>query len=334
MTFFQKNCIRIHPRTKIAAEDILRGKADEALTLAKNNPVMLHYPIEAKDPSNRRVKGTLLQIAIAAGDVNIGEQELKDEKGQGIAERLSSLMLKEDVEKQLAAWFPLGWKDINDKRMKRYLNALEQFAKSIIKAKMPKIKSKIGMSVQDVEDAQVKCQSIINRLQEALQPDPNEVVTCGYIFDTKIFYLAFKLFESKLRRFGGWETLKTTLFWVNGFGSLQAIASARDAHVIREGIGYVIRNKKFPERTFENPDRGSYYTIKIFGSSCFFTPSSGLGRDYFLGSYGANVSLYVPCDLRHWEPILWKSYDEQKKQSERTMRQLETPAKKSTCVVM
>ena len=63
---------------------------------------------------------------------------------------------------------------------------------------------------------------------------------------------------------------------MNGIGSLQCVASSRDAQVCRKGIGYVVDERHMPERGLKNAD----------GSSLFSLTSSRLGVDFFLGYYG------------------------------------------------
>ncbi len=78
-----------------------------------------------------------------------------------------------------------------------------------------------------------------------------------------------------LKRFGGWSSLISDLVWVNGYGSLQYVASACDAHIHRKGIGSVVDSGVVPARTLKNSDGSTY-----------FSPVSRLGLDFYLGYYG------------------------------------------------
>lgn len=87
-----------------------------------------------------------------------------------------------------------------------------------------------------------------------------------------------------LTGFGGWWTIISDVFWVNGFGKLQSKLSSRDAQITNEGIGYVVDDGRIPPRTLVNRDRHTY----------FFNSSSLLGRDFYLGYYAGAPALGAP----------------------------------------
>ena len=307
-SFFTKNLAHILNQT---ANDILDGsqaKVDRVIKLVKEKPFILNYPTEGSDRLGRRVKGTLLQIAVMSGDVNIRELKEEEKQHRGIVELLQEAgkLSKDDVAKQLQpVLFSTDAIEANAARNERIFAAVKQFGESILQAGIAEEPAQLSAEV--LQPAQVKYQSAIDAFRATLQATLNDVITSGYVFDTSILHQAMTWFEQEnnLDRFGGWWTLASDVFWVNGIGSLQCVASSRDAQVCRKGIGDVVDNYQMPERGLKNADRSSLFSLT----------SSRLGLDFFLGYYGAHGS--AECVLRSLgrraRPS-WKSYVEQKQQ--------------------
>lgn len=78
-----------------------------------------------------------------------------------------------------------------------------------------------------------------------------------------------------LTGFGGWWSNESDVFAVNGMGKLQSKLSSRDAQVMNPGIGHLVDGGIIPARTLT--------------TSCghFYHSSFCLGRDFYLGYYGA-----------------------------------------------
>lgn len=157
----------------------------------------------------------------------------------------------------------------NEKRNRRVLSTVIEFAENLIKTDLPTR----WITDADFKETQATSQPYIDAFKNTLPPDPNEVITCCYIFDPQILATATLWFEDEkiFDRFGGWWSLKTDLFWINGFGSLQSATSAYDAQVICKGIGNVTHNSVLPNRLLKNSKNSSY----------FFNASSRLGIDFF-----------------------------------------------------
>jgi hypothetical protein len=260
----------MHPDAALVANLILRGEekdVKEALTLIKKNPDLLRYHTLATDPLGRQIKGTPLQIAAIAGDMDLKEG-IQDEKDRGMVERLiaASNLSKEEVANQLECITSIKAKQINEKRNQRILSAIIRFGEAIIESKADN---------KSFETYQAHCKPLIDQLEKDLQPDSKDVVNKGYVFDPKILHDAMKWFEDNVKRFGGWWSNKSDVFWVNGIGKLQSRLSSRDAQVIRAGIGDLVDNERLPARTLNNSD----------GLSYFFNTTSRLGKDFYLGYY-------------------------------------------------
>lgn len=259
----------------ILANLILHGEEkdiEEVLKIVKKKPILLHVETEARDPLLRPISGTLLQIAAMAGDVNF-KSGIQDEKEQGVVERLIAAgdLSKEETADQLQCLVSKKAIEENENRNQRILASIKRFGEGITETKADK-----NMSF---EAYQIRCKSLIDQLEKDLQPDIKTVITTGYVFDPKILHIAAKWFEDNVGRFGGWWSVQSDVFWVNGFGKLQSKLSSRDAQVTRAGIGYLVDDGVVPGRTLNNSDKTSY----------FFNSSSRLGVDFYLGYYGGGV---------------------------------------------
>lgn len=254
-TLFGNLSTLYHSQAKLAAYHILSGDPEEVKRLVNRNPLILYCSIEIKDHQGRRVKGTPLQIAAMAGDFNI-----RNKKGSGMVERLRCYLSKEEAIKQLLAKFPPGWEKETEERMKPYLTALNKFIKEIVKAK-----------ADTYLELEAKCESSIKKFRHSLIPNPNQVITSGYIFDPQILCTAMELvepFEKNTVLSGGWCSNKSAFFWVYGIGSLQACASVCDIQIFKEGIYNVINESTLPNRLLNFSDEIPSALFSL-GSSCF-----------------------------------------------------------------
>lgn len=113
---------------------------------------------------------------------------------------------------------------------------------------------------------------------------------------------------TNLNRFGGWWSIVSDVFWVNGFGQLQPKLSARGKDVAHHGIGPVVGSKEIPAR-------GSSCTL--LGIS-YINSSSGCGVSHFLGYFGSRARAWRCATAGvlgyGWALRLWKTYVEQKQQ--------------------
>ena len=236
---------------------ILRGEekeVKEALALVQQNPDLLRYFAKMKDPRGRWVNRTPLQIAAMAGDVDL-QEGIRKEKNRGLVERLklAGRLPDEEVKEQLEAVLTSKEAiEANEKRNNRVLDVIKAFGEGIIQ-KANEYKG------NNFAEFQTLCQPVIDQLEKELTPNPNEVITLGYIFDPKILQLTAEWFEKNVHRFGGWWSIQSDVFWVNGFGLLQSNLSSRDAQVIRPGIGHLVNSKIMPARTLNNADGTSYF---------------------------------------------------------------------------
>jgi hypothetical protein len=231
-----------------------RRDVEEALMLIKKKPILLHITTEARDPLGRRVKGTLLQIAAMAGDVDL-RPDIKKEKDKGLVERLISLghFTKEEIAQQLECITSREAKKINHERNQRVINAVIQFGK-------------------DLEGGNIN----------ALHIDNSEVITQGYIFDPKILQKCLGWFnQSKLDEEEGCSLNPLRyVFLIQGYGKLQSLLSSRDAQVVNAGISAFSSDctppYQIPARSFKNADGATY----------FFNVNSRLGIDFYIHHSG------------------------------------------------
>ncbi|MHB1948980.1 MAG: hypothetical protein ACYCQI_12810, partial [Gammaproteobacteria bacterium] len=256
---------------------LLRGEeadVNEALALLakklEKDPAYLNYHVIAADPLKRQVKGTFIGIAAMSGDVNL-KSGLLDESTWGLVERLAKLGKLSDAEvtEQLKVVTSPEAKDVNEKRIKRVLDAMTIFEEGVI----AKYKEYEG---NNFEEFQKMCQPLFDDLDKGLTPPPDEIITCGFVFDPAILERAEMRFKENVERFNGWFSLQADVFWINGFGKLQGKLSSRDAQVICAGIRRFVNDGRMPPRSFKNSD----------GTFHFLDPHSLLRRAFYLGYYG------------------------------------------------
>lgn len=281
-SFFRPSSLAV-----LAAHYVLWGHLDEVMAIVKMDRSVLKPIIEARDPMGRRVRGTLLQIALAAGSVNPFEMSEREEP-HGIAEHLARHLTKEEVKAQLEVQFPFNWEEKTTERMQLYVKAAITFGEKIIRTRVP-----AGSTLL------VECQPIIDQYRISLASNLNEVVTSGLVLDPKIFFQMRRWFTQNLARFNGWNNDKMDLFWIVGYGSLLRLASADDAHIIRYGIKNVIKLHQRPDRSLILADGSFYYTADA---------SSGLGSSFFIDDLSfkreGHKSIFRPSPWMFVEDIM------------------------------
>ncbi|MHB1948473.1 MAG: hypothetical protein ACYCQI_10220 [Gammaproteobacteria bacterium] len=262
---------------------LLRGEeidVNEALALLakklEKDPAYLNYHVLATDPLKRQVKGTFIGIAAMSGDVDL-QSGLLDESTWGLVERLAKLgkLSNAEVAEQLKVVTSPEAKDVNEKRIERVLKALANFEEDIVK-KRAEYKGRNFVEFQQM------CQPVFDDLDKALTSPPNEIITCGFVFDPAILERAAKRIEDNVKRFEDWFSLLASVIWLNGFGKLQARLSSRDAQVICAGIGNFVEYGRRPRRSFKNYD----------GGFNFLDLHYLLGRTLYLGFYGSCYGNY------------------------------------------
>lgn len=144
----------------------------------------------------------------------------------------------------------------------------------------------------------------------------------------KIFAAASKAehIVTNLNRFGGWWSIVSDVFWVNGFGQLQSLLSSRDKDVAHHGIGKVVDSK-------EIPPRGS---CSLEGIS-YINSSSGCGVSHLLGYYGLRAqdadTPFAVDGLRAGRGAVGKLMSS-KNNSIAKFMQCPAPSKQGRCVIL
>lgn len=231
---------------------------NNTLELAKQYPSSLLIPVEIKDPHGQRVRGTPLQIIAAAGDYNTRKMK-PEEKNYGLVERLRPCFPNpDDFDQQLKQWFePDSEKQITNKLMAPYVSALITLGREIITSQellTPEPPS--GMHYSRYPEfflESLRAPSVAKlrtKFIEALTPDPNHVVTSGFLFDLQIFIDFEEIWEAfatnskvgdkerpNLRPFNHKEG---TLFAAIAFPALQARVQRIDLEILIHGISSVI----------------------------------------------------------------------------------------------
>jgi hypothetical protein len=278
--FFTRYISQIQYRLEQAANDLLHdGNIDKGLALIEQNPHVIHIETQGRDRFGRHIQAkTLLQMAAMNGHFNNRDKKAEEKKDHGAVELFSQAagLTKDEAATQL---FPVLFSDeaINENkaRKNRVLAVVKEFGESILKRKADLPKS--WNTIEEFKAAQAKCKPEFDKLRnDLIRIVSNEVIKLGFILDTDITVEFDKWFTENLTRFGGEVSLISDLIWTGGYGSLQYVSAAPDAHIHRHGIGPVVDSGEIPARTLKNSDGSSH-----------FSSTSKLGLDFYLGYYGA-----------------------------------------------
>ncbi|MES2218115.1 MAG: hypothetical protein V4501_06870 [Pseudomonadota bacterium] len=307
------------------AKLILSGEkedVEEAVALVKNDASLLNYTVRVTATNGRTVEGRPLEIAAMAGDFNLKEN--LEEKDRGVVERLAlaAELSKEETNRQLEVITSEEAKKANKARNKVILAAVKAFGEGIIKVRETS-------DERNSKKFQALCQPVIDQLEKALQADPKEVITLGYIFDIKISQDAAKWFKENIDRLGDWSSIQTKVFCINGLGKLQYHSSARDGQVIKAGIINFTYHGNIPARTLKNDD----------GSSDFDNSASRLGVDFYFEMYGGHHVIVPAHGLSRNTPWAWCDLFEELISSKNSSitkltQHLDNPKRQSTCQIM
>lgn len=277
LTFFGKRFPELMDAdAAVVANLLLSGEENDieiAIATIKNNPDLLRTHTMVFDRKQRCIKGTPLQIAAMAGDVDLID-DIADAKNQGAVRKLIEVsdLSRSEVIEQLKCITSEEAKQKNKERNQRILNAMIKFASAIISEEKK-------CSDKRLHVFQRHCQAHITELEKDLQPDPNEIMTAGFIFDPKVLYLAAEWFKKHIQDFDDWYSVVSDVFWINGWGKLQDKLLARDAHIIRAGIAKLF-DGVIPPRSMD---------VRDGETSDIFNTTACLGVDYCLGNYGTRL---------------------------------------------
>jgi len=232
----------------------------------------------------------------------------------------SGRIFDESILYKAADWFQYGYelclmpnqpdKEIKLEKEKLYLEVKEgRLAYSVITPdgkEVRHIKTKIKVP-QDFK---------LNELNE-LESELKEQIFAAASKDKHVI--------TNLDRFGGWWTIASDVFWVNGFGQLQPKLSERGKDVVHHGIVPVVDRKEIPVRGARSPEGVS----KV-------NSSSGCGRSFFLGGYGRREACgrgIVRVRASRRASLLGKLMSS-KNNSIAKFMQCPAPSKQGTCVIL
>jgi hypothetical protein len=280
-TFFSNVNVLYHKTTEQIAHNLLFHKnlnRKEIREFLWNNQQYLYIEVEVKSPSGQRVRGNLTGILSSAGARNTREME-PGEEPDGLVEWLSSCFKNpDDFEAQREAW-EKNCKAATAITMGPYREAIETLAQEIIDSKnIPNV------NYRDVPHDQFETLllnlPIAQKFRNALKPNPDHVVTSGFLFDMQIFIDFMEIFERRVggadqeNTLGGWESHKSDLFDAIVYPALQLRCERSDHMIFKKGIDHVVDNK-------ESPDEGNYSAV--FGARNL----AGFGVTHCFCSYGA-----------------------------------------------
>lgn len=260
-----------HPKATKVANLGLSGEAeeiDEAEEIIKADPSVMHYRVLAHDRLDRHALGRPFEVMLIGGDVDI-KPDLKEIKHRGAAERfaLAGKLSKQQIEEQDQVLTSDEAKDTDAIRSSRTIDIMKKFGKDVLAVRPKDVEFKKFQGTH--------CKTLIDDLETDLLRDAKEeVVMMGKLFDGPLILGKVETWYDENEKY--FNLNQDWVFGSNGYGTIQFILSARDGHVERPGFGRFV-DGEMPPRTLKNPD----------GTSHFGRPSSRLGRDFYIGYYGA-----------------------------------------------
>lgn len=172
---------------------------------------------------------------------------------------------------------------ITAKRMENYLTALTDFARDISALDEQQL---VEATTSAAGNWKAKwknmlelpaCASIIRKYRAALHACRQKMVTMGFVFSPMVLADAIDQYwheDRNLRNgLGTLSNCKNGLFWVVGFGSLQAQASQADLLVLLQGIYQVANLNKFKKTNLQDfsfqemalDALGDFFFLDLFG---------------------------------------------------------------------
>ena len=244
-----------------AADDILRGSSDTdplCIAIVKSDPSLLREVVEVKDALGRKVRGTPLQIAAMARDLDLCKELTQ-------AGKLS----REEIVQQLGVIVSPEAKEVNQARKQRALDAVIQFTNDFVRAIKSYESRSYGCKEDEVASEYSEFKKQINdilpsQLQAALTPDPDEVITAGYIFDLSVLVEVIHWFTQRNIAWAGEQFNFYNEHWcINVIGKLQALVSGRDAQFFHQGLCSPVSRIKVSAE--ELTDLGKTFFLGIAG---------------------------------------------------------------------
>jgi hypothetical protein len=234
---------------KIAHDLLFHIDIEKNLELVRENQQCLYTVVELKDPHGQRVRNHLVGILSSAGDRNTREMK-PDEKPDGLVERLGSCFKNPDDFKAQRENWEKNCEAATAITMAPYEQAIRTLCLEIIDSKeIPIVDSE---SIEYEEFEQLLNLSIAQKFRNALKPNPDYVVTDGFLFDMQIFLY----FIEQLKRLVGNNDEKNTLgsrcfksaaFDAIAYPALQFRSEIGDRKIFKRGIGNVVDKKQSPD---------------------------------------------------------------------------------------
>ncbi len=236
--FFDINVFYFINATKATHNLLNRIQVENTLSLIRQNPQILFISVEVKDHHGQRLKGKLVQVLASAGEFNPIELEIGDTP-YGLVHILEAYFPnRDDFTSQLAERFKPGHEIVTQKRMERIEKAIEVLINDAIENKE---------ILQDMALETLLNLPIARKFRASINPDPNDVVESGLVWDLRIFITFIKLFEEKYEdldfMWGKKCDFVDALIW----SSLQKRSSLPDFEVFKKGI-YNVKKMSLPDR--------------------------------------------------------------------------------------
>ncbi len=224
--FFSANATNTN---KIAHNLVYHIDIDNTLKLAKEYPDSLLNEIEIIVPHGYRVRGTVLKILAAAGEF---------EKNIGLVALLRPCFRNDsDFIQQLSEQFREGWEVETEQRMAPLVLAIKTSFVELAKTKL----------VESNSFDELSQMSFITNLKSAFTPNPEQVVTLGYIYSPQVFSDFFKIWNDSASALGGLESHHSKAAFLI-YGVLQAHLQRMDLEVYRAGVSRVLTHQYLPKR--------------------------------------------------------------------------------------
>lgn len=252
---FGKDIKSANERIEEFVSCVVLGKKEETEKRLKQDPRVALFKAQVLDESGYLLYGTGLQCALALGDVSLDGKN--GEMAELIIRYLKTLPSgagEKAIYVQTKEQFPNGWKEEEEERAKRDLEALEKVFASISASKKN----------QD-------CQQALQAFRDYLKP--KRIITSGKCFNHKLLVHALEQYRSLIfashaqnqnnlfssTPYSNYR--KVDLFWCQVIGLIQSYLPVCDVQIMCSGLNAVAQGQKPFTRITAFADGRSYFPL-------------------------------------------------------------------------
>lgn len=220
LTFFDNIAL---PYATQLAKCILSVDHKQAVKLTQENPCLLQQTVKISNGLQGAIEAKVFNLAAMTGDIGLSNND------DGLLGKLAIAggLSKQDIASLLHEIFSEEADVTSNKRKKVYQDALNNLVNSFSGID-PDVKNYTFENAIDMGG----CNNLITQYRKNVSPKNNETITTGFIFDLETIYFAMMLYQNNKSSLGSLGSAFTTIFFLNGIGTLQSLASDHDRRLL------------------------------------------------------------------------------------------------------